>query len=117
MAGTAREPDRQHPVTHRDHAIADGNASGIADLERLAIEIRDNPAARGWDAEIVRRRGARPYLRVRNPAATEMHEHIYAGDGGYWWGWAEPIGPVSDAEAAGRKIIGVLRASRDDEHL
>jgi hypothetical protein len=53
--------------------------------------------------------GRWPYLHVKNPAVQSMTQAIHAGDGFFWWSWAEQIGTVGDVAAVAQKIMRVLR--------
>ena len=76
-----------------------------ADLEKLAAEIDGE----GYLARVLAPAGRRPYLYVRNRAVAALTEKIYAGDGFYWWGWAERIAPTGDVGMAAQIITRVLR--------
>ncbi len=78
----------------------------IAELEKLAAEID----SRSYLARVVTHAGRRPCLQVRNRQAAVLTENIYAGEGFYWWGWAERIAPVADVAAAAELVMRVLRA-------
>ncbi len=39
-----------------------------------------------------------------------LTEHIYAGDGWFWFGWAERVAVLTDVSAAAEIIARVLRA-------
>jgi hypothetical protein len=75
------------------------------ELERLAAEVQGGD----YEARVVAPAGRRPYVYVRNRRAGVLTENIYAGDGSFWWGWAERIAPVSDVAAAAEVITRVLR--------
>ena len=77
-----------------------------AELERLAAELNGSD----YEARLATHQGRRLYLHVRNRRAGALTENIYAGDGAYWWGWAERIAPLSDAATAAEIIMRVLRA-------
>ncbi len=81
----------------------------VEDLERLAAEL----GGERYAATLVTSPGRRPRLHVTNRAAVQVTEDIYAGDGRFWWGWAEPIGPVADVAAAAGKVRRVLAGCED----
>ncbi len=76
------------------------------DLDKLAAAVNGSD----YEARLVAPPGRRPYLHVRNRHAGVLTENIYAGDGCYWWGWAERIAPLSDVAAAAEIVMRVLRA-------
>jgi hypothetical protein len=78
----------------------------LPELETLAAALD----AALYEARVVTAQGRRPYLDVRNRRASVLTEHIYAGDGWFWWGWAERIAAVTDVAAAAEAISRVLRA-------
>ena len=78
----------------------------IAELEKLAAEIDGGD----YQARVVAHSGRRPYLHVQNRSAGVLTENVYAGDGFYWWGWAERIAPVAEVAGAAAAIMRVLRA-------
>ncbi len=85
---------------------------GIDDLEKLAAEVNGGDC----EARVVTPRGRRSFVHVRNRRAGALTENIYAGDGWYWWGWCERIGPVTDPPAAARavaRVVGTLSGSND----
>ncbi len=82
------------------------SANDLGSLEKLAAEV-DGGDYQAW---VVTPQGRRPYLHVRNRYAGQLTESIYAGDGHFWWGWAERIAPVTDVTDAARTIGRVLRA-------
>jgi hypothetical protein len=49
-------------------------------------------------------------VHVRNRRAGILKENIYAGDGWFWFGWAERVAAITDVAAAAEKIARVLRA-------
>jgi hypothetical protein len=63
-----------------------------------------------YEARVVAHSGRRPYLHVQNRAAGVLAENVYAGDGFFWWGWAERIAAVTEVAGAAAAIRGVLRA-------
>jgi hypothetical protein len=77
-----------------------------ADLEKLAAEL-DGQA---FEARVVAPPGRRPFVHVRNRRAGVLTESIYAGDGWFWWGWAERIAAVGEVAAAAEAVARVLRA-------
>ncbi len=79
----------------------------LEDLERLAAEL----GSERYAVTLVTSAGRRPCLRVTNRAAKQLTEDIYAGDGRFWWGWAEPIGPVWNTAAAAEAVRRVLAAN------
>ena len=83
-----------------------GGAVGTAELEQLAAEVN----GRDYEARLVAPQDRRPYLHVQNRRAGMLTENIYAGDGWFWWGWAERIAPITDLAAAVATITRVLRA-------
>jgi len=95
-------------------AAADSNQPLLTELEqlgRLATEIHDHPTAPRCETSIIHAPGEPPRLHI----ATHLLEmDVYAsGDGSYWAGrWR--IGPVADAENAGRTVLGILAAFPDD---
>jgi hypothetical protein len=83
-------------------------------LEQLGTSLQ----VRGWKVSLTTT-GDGPRLKVTNPAAPEMHETILCrragGDWMFFWPWAEPIGPVEQLDAAGRRIRHVLRTTAEPE--
>lgn len=82
------------------------DSAGMAELEKLAAELDGLTYA----ARLVTPQGRRPYLHVRNRAAGVLTENVYAGDGFFWWGWAERIASVAEVATAAQIIRRVLRA-------
>ena len=80
--------------------------NGTDELERLAGELDSQI----YEARLVKPNGRRPYLHVQNRSAGALTENVYAGDGFYWWGWAERIAPVAEVAGAAAAIMRVLRA-------
>ncbi|HEX9356363.1 MAG TPA: hypothetical protein VF933_21415 [Streptosporangiaceae bacterium] len=76
-----------------------------ADLEKLAAKLDRHT----YEVRLVMPEGRRPYVHVRNRHAGVLTENIYAGDGWFWFGWAERVAPVTDVAAAARTITQVLR--------
>ncbi|SRR6266536_2078911 len=89
--------ERAHPGGHDELPT---------ELQMLAAEINCGD----YEARLVATTGSRPHLRVRNRHAGVLRENIYAGDGWFWFGWAERVAPVTDVTGAARKITQVLRA-------
>ncbi len=85
---------------------APGLTPGIEDLERLAAEVDGGD----YEARVVAHPGRRPFVYVRNRHAGALKENIYAGDGSFWWGWAERSASVTDVAAAAEIVMRVLRA-------
>jgi hypothetical protein len=83
-----------------------GDDDRQAELEKLAAELDGQI----YEARVVAHAGRRPFVYVRNRAADVLTENIYAGDGWFWWGWAERIADVSDVAAAAEAVARVLRA-------
>jgi hypothetical protein len=77
-----------------------------AALDKLAAELNGGDYVAG----VVAHAGRRPYVHVRNRHAGVLTENIYAGEGWFWFGWAERIAPVTDVAAAAEIVIRVLRA-------
>ncbi len=90
-------------VTHPSETHPPGPT---ADLEYLGVELN----GQNYEAQLVVPHGRRPYVHVRNRHADVLTENVYAGDGWFWWGWAERIAPVTDLAAAAATITRVLRA-------
>ncbi len=86
--------------------MAKCDVAGTSDLEELAAEVNGGD----YEARLVAPQGRRPHLYVQNRRAGVLKENIYAGDGFYWFGWAERIAPVSDVAAAAETVMRVLRA-------
>ena len=86
--------------------MTESDSVGTAALEKLATELDGQT----YVAQLVTPQGRRPYLHVRNRSAGVLTENVYAGDGFYWWGWAERIAPVADVAGAAAAIMRVLRA-------
>jgi hypothetical protein len=83
-----------------------GREVGTAELEKLATELDGET----FEARVVAPQGRRPFVHVRNRRAGVMAENIYAGDGSFWWGWAERIANLSDVAAAAEAVARVLHA-------
>ena len=103
-AGQARQAEWRDPARARGTA-GQGCDVGTAELEELAAELD----ARRYEARLVAHEGRRPFVHVRNRRAGVLTENIYAGDGWFWFGWAERIAAVSDVAAAAEAVARVLR--------
>ncbi len=79
---------------------------GTAELVTLAAELDGEH----HEAHLVTPPGRRPFVQVRIRRAGVLTENIYAGDGFFWFGWAERIAAVSEVAAAAEAIACVLRA-------
>jgi hypothetical protein len=95
----------------RDPARAHGTAGphsdvGTTELEKLAAELDGQQ----YEARLVIPPGRRPFVYVCNRRAGMLKENIYAGDGYFWFGWAERVAAITDVSAAAEKIARVLRA-------
>jgi hypothetical protein len=75
-------------------------------LEKLAAEL----TARGFETRLVAPEGQVPSLSVTNPQATALSETVVAGEGWYWWSWAQKIAATTDASEAAGVIARVLSA-------
>jgi len=90
-----------------------GSAAGVireanspkAALERLAAALD----SRDYATTLLTSHGQTPRLTVVSRLTTALAEDIYAGNGWYWWSWAEKLAPIADVPAAARKIATVLR--------
>jgi hypothetical protein len=82
-------------------------ATGTADLERLAAEL----ATRGFQAAVRALEDGTACLTVRNPRASVLAEMVYAQGGSYWWSWREPISGVDQVTTAAAILARVLRAA------
>lgn len=51
--------------------------------------------------------GRAPRLTVTSRHAV-IGDDVYTADGWFWWGWAEPIAPITDVAAAAAKVTRVL---------
>ncbi len=102
MSGQA---DRRDPARARD-TVGQRSDVGTAELEKLAAELD----AKHYEARLVTHEGRRPFVHVRNRRAGMLTEEIYAGDGYFWYGWAERVAAITDVSAAAEKIAWVLRA-------
>jgi hypothetical protein len=79
---------------------------GTGELRKLAELVN------GSKVEAVVRvpEGGRARMQVRNRHVTSwMLESIYAAPAAdrrwwFWWGWSDPIAPVTDLDAAARKV-------------
>jgi hypothetical protein len=80
------------------------NATARADLEKLAVELN----ARGFETQLIVPEGRVPSLSVTNPWARALSESVVAGDGWFWWSWAERIAEVADVGEAAGAISHVL---------
>jgi hypothetical protein len=77
-----------------------------ADLEKLGAELDGQTYA----VSLIAGQGKRPHLRIANRAAAQLTENVYCDGDFYYWGWAEPIGPVADVADVAETIGRVLRA-------
>ncbi len=82
----------------------------LAHLQSLADQLM----RQDFDAEVVAS-NVSPYLRVTNPATSELTERILCHPGAdgswcFWWSWRQPVGSVDDVEAVSRKITMALRS-------
>ncbi|MET8987816.1 hypothetical protein ABZW49_20405 [Nonomuraea wenchangensis] len=86
-------------------AVAEQAATHLRDLQTLLQE-------QGLHARILTQPERLPRLRVINPGCTSLCEVITAapveGEWSFWWSWAEPITPISDAATAAERIGYVL---------
>ncbi len=89
-----------------DHTRADD----LGSLAKLAAEVDGGD----YLARVVTPHGRRPYLDVRNRHADLLTERIYAGDGSFWFGWAERIAPLGEVGKAAEIVMRVLRAVDND---
>jgi len=83
----------------------------MAYLKNLADELD----ARGLIARVSRARSGVAFVRVVNPLATAMHEHVTCApspaglhDWYYWWSWGECMHCVDDPAGAASKVARVL---------
>jgi hypothetical protein len=76
---------------------------GTAALQALAEALNPEQFA----ATIVP--GVSPHLRVTNRHARQLTENVYAGQGWFWWSWAERITGNEDPHAAAAQISRVLQ--------
>ena len=82
-----------------------GFPAATAALERLddALDPRD------FATTLTTSPGRPPRLTVASRHAP-IGDDIYADYRAYFWSWSERIGPVSQPQAAARKIAAILRA-------
>jgi hypothetical protein len=80
--------------------------TGAVELETLAAELNQGD----YEARLVTPQGRRPFVHVRNRRAGMLTENIYAGDGSFWWGWAERFADAADVAGAAQIVMRVLRA-------
>lgn len=76
-----------------------------AALEQLAAALD----SREYATTLLTSHGQTPRLTVVSRLTTALAEDIYAGNGWYWWGWAEQLAPIADVPSAAHKIATVLR--------
>ena len=82
-----------------------------AALERLAAALDPEQFA----TTLTTRPGRPPCLTVTS-RDVGTGDDIRADHRAYWWSWPERIGPVSDPQAAARKVSAVLRAVPEPSH-
>lgn len=86
-------------------AVADQATTHLGDLQTLL-------QAQGLHTRVLTSAGRLPRLRVINPGCASLSEVITAapveGEWSFWWSWAEPITPISDAATAAERIGHVL---------
>ncbi|MBO3750970.1 hypothetical protein J5X84_33275 [Streptosporangiaceae bacterium NEAU-GS5] len=76
-------------------------------LKRLVSEL----GSMGLHARLVRNQSGRPYVRVINPKATSLSEHVMCrSEDYYWWSWGEPMHTTQDPAGAATKVARVLAA-------
>lgn len=75
-------------------------------LERLADALHKQ----GLPATVLTPQGRRPCVQAKSPQSSMLREDVYAESGWFWWSWADRLAPVTDVEAAARKIARVLGA-------
>ncbi len=80
-------------------------AAGAAELEKLAAELDGQTYA----VALLTGDGKRPRLHISNRRAEQLAEYVYSDGESFWWGWAQPIAPVADLDAAAAAIDRVLR--------
>jgi hypothetical protein len=77
----------------------------VAALERLATALGP-----GFVTTLVTGAGQRPWLTVARRGGQAAAD-VYVEAGGFWWGWAEPIGPTADPLAAAHQVSAALAAA------
>ena len=85
--------------------------SGPGDLPASRAALVALAAAldpRVFATTLTSRPGRRPCLSVTSRHA-QIGDDIGADHRAYYWSWAERIGPVTDPQAAARKVSAVLR--------
>ncbi|MEU8324151.1 hypothetical protein AB0C33_37815 [Nonomuraea sp. NPDC048881] len=86
-------------------AVADQATAYLGTLQTLL-------QAQGLHTRILTQPERLPRLRVINPGCTSLCEVITAApvedEWSFWWSWAEPITPVSEAATAADRISHVL---------
>jgi hypothetical protein len=86
-------------------ANAQDLAAGAAELEKLAAQLD----GRAYAVALITGEGRRPHLYISNRDACQLAEYVYSDGESFWWGWAQPIAPVSDLAVAAAAIDRVLK--------
>ena len=78
---------------------------GVAELERLAVEL----ASLGLRAHVYAH-GDRLHLDVENHRhASVLGERVYVQGGSFWWSWAEVIAGTDEVTKTAATLANVLR--------
>ena len=99
-------------IPAKDDGVVHRRCQGtMAYLKNLADELD----ARGLITRVSRARSGVAFVRVVNPLATAMHEHVTCApspaglhDWYYWWSWGECMHCVDDPAGAASKVARVL---------
>lgn len=85
--------------------------SGMAALERLADAFDSDD----FTISLSNEEGP-PFSLTVASRHCPLREDIFVEGQFYWFGWAEPVGPVDEPAAAAAKIARVLRAVPEPTH-